>query len=334
LGREADAILVAPATADFLARTSEGRAEDLLGATILASEAPLFIAPAMHPAMFRAAATQQNVSRLRTRGVNILGPARGEVASGDVGLGRMEEPETIVKSLALEMMGPRLLSGRHIIVSAGPTAEPLDPVRMLTNVSSGKMGFAIAEHAALLGANVTLVAGPVGLETPPHVKRVDVQTALEMRAALRQAAGDGLDACDAIIMAAAVSDFRPAHRSVEKLHREGGPVRMDFLPNPDLLQELGMERRGTRPVLVGFALETSSGDALIQRARRKMIEKRVDLVVANVADQSLGRDTNEVLLVSAQDCRATGKKPKLAIAADILDWVHRRLEQAGGEWSA
>jgi phosphopantothenoylcysteine decarboxylase / phosphopantothenate---cysteine ligase len=334
LAKDADLVLIAPATADFLARLVQGRSDDILSATLLATEAPIFVAPAMHPSMYRAHATQDNVSHLQARGIGLIGPVDGEVASGDVGLGRMEEPANIVAVLAHHLSGPRRLTGRHLIVTAGPTSEPIDPVRSLTNISSGKMGFALAEEAAALGAQVTLVAGTVNLPTPPGVSRIDAETALGMREVLWEVLGPELNGADGLIMAAAVSDYRPERASEEKLKRNEAGLTLKLTPNPDLLKEIGTRRKSTYPVLVGFALETLGGEALIQLARRKMIEKRVDLMVANLAQDSLGLETNQVLLVSAQDCRPLSTRSKAAISAEILDWVARRLESAGAEWTA
>jgi len=334
LAKAADVVLVAPATADFLARVVQGRSDDLLAATLLATEAPIFMAPAMHPTMYRAHATQDNISHLQARGLSLIGPMEGEVASGDVGIGRMEEPAQIVAILAHHLSGPRRLSGRHIVITAGPTAEPLDPVRALTNISSGKMGFALAEEASALGAQVTLVAGAVNLPTPAGVSRIDAETALGMREVLWDVLGPDLNGADALIMAAAVSDYRPERSSQEKLKRSEAGLTLKLTPNPDLLKEIGTRRKSTHPVLVGFALETVGGEALIQLARRKLIEKRVDLVVANLAQDSLGLDTNQVLLVSAQDCRPLSTRSKAAISAEVLDWLARRLESAGAEWTA
>jgi phosphopantothenoylcysteine decarboxylase / phosphopantothenate---cysteine ligase len=334
LAQKADAIVIAPMTADTLARLAQGRSDDLLTATVLASKKPLFVAPAMHPSMFDAAATRENVSRLKARGVHFLGPVEGEVASGDVGLGRMEEPESIVSALALSLFGPRYLTGKHIVITAGPTREPLDPVRSLTNVSSGKMGFALAREATAMGAEVTLVVGAVDLPTPPLVARIDAETALGMREVLWDVLKPDLSGADALIMAAAVADYRPERASTEKLKRADGGMTLKLAPNPDLLKEIGTHRKSARPVLVGFALETVSGDALIQHARRKLVEKRVDLIVANSAKDSLGLDTNQVLMVTPQDCRPLSVRSKTAVSAEILEWVARRLAAEPGEWTA
>lgn len=334
LARRMEAALIAPATANTMAKLAEGRSDDLLSATLLCSQASIFLAPAMHPAMFAAQATQHNLSRLQRRGVQFLGPVEGEVASGDSGVGRMEEPENLALALAAHLEGPRRLSGRRVVVTAGPTVEPIDPVRSLTNTSSGKMGFALAEEAAALGAHVTLIAGPVSLPTPPLVKRLDVTTALHMRAALAETLGEDLSGADVLIMAAAVSDYRPDRVSSEKIKRSEASLSLRLAANPDLLREVGTKRKALRPVLVGFALETESGDPLIHQARRKLIEKQVDLVVANSAADSLGLDTNQVLLVTAQDCRQLGVRTKPAVATAILDWVARRLETEIKEWTA
>lgn len=334
LAEWAHAFLIVPASADALAKMAEGRADDLLSLTFLCANSPVFVAPAMHPRMYTAPATAQNVHRLRARGVTFLGPVDGEVASGASGLGRMEEPEHIVSAVSLALLGPRLLSGRRLVITAGPTSEPIDPVRSITNASSGKMGFAIAEQAALLGAQVTLIAGPVNLPSPPLVTRIDVTTALEMQTVLHHVLGDSLTGTDALIMAAAVSDYRPKTPSERKLHRRDGSLALELVPNPDLLKSVGSRRTSLRPVLVGFALETVQGDALIQRARRKLVEKKVDLVVANTAAEALGRDTNSAMLVTAQDCRPLGTQSKGELATDILRWVAARLETDDAEWTS
>lgn len=334
LARAADALVVFPATADTLARLAQGRADDLLTAAVLCSEAPLFLAPAMHPAMWSHAATQDNVRALRQRGAHFVGPAHGEVASGDTGEGRLEEPENMLAALEAVLAGPGLLAGKKIVVTAGPTREPLDPVRSLTNLSTGKMGFAIAEQAARQGADVRLISGPVSLATPPLVRRIPVETTAQMQAALAQQLGPDLSQVDALVMAAAVCDYRPAHPSTQKLKRDGQTFTQEFVPNPDLLQEIGLRRKSSHPLLVGFALETAPGDALINLGRKKLLEKRADLIVANRVEESLGREESRVYLITAKDCRPLDLMPKIQVAAHLVEWIAQRLQEPVQEHSA
>jgi phosphopantothenoylcysteine decarboxylase/phosphopantothenate--cysteine ligase len=330
LAKRTDLVVVAPASADALARFAQGRADDLVSAFVLSATCPVLAAPAMHPNMWAHPATQRNVELLRRDGrVKLLGPDAGEVASGDTGLGRMAEPEAILEALIAGGGAAKPLSeplrGRHVIVTAGPTAEDIDPVRAITNRSSGKMGFALAERARKLGATVTLIAGPVALATPEGVKRVDVRSANAMRSALWQALRPDLSGADALVMAAAVADYRPAQPSARKLASGNPGFTLDFVPNPDLLREIGHARHGQRPVLVGFALETDAEAQAVQNARRKLAEKRVDLVVANQASESLERDDIRALLVDARDCRIVEKTTKDEAAGRILEFVARTL---------
>lgn len=325
LAARSDLIVIAPATADLLARLAAGRADDLLTALALCARSPILVAPAMHPNMWSHPATQRNVAALEAdRRVALVGPVEGEVASGEVGVGRMAEPETILGHV-LGRLSKATLRGRHIVVSAGPTAEDIDPVRFLSNRSSGKMGFAIAECAAAHGAKVTLIAGPVNLPTPPGVQRVDVRSAMAMRSALWQALHPDLKNADALIMAAAVADYRPAEVHATKIKRSAEPTALELVPNADLLAEIGEARRSEMPVLVGFALETESPERVIQNARTKLAQKRVDLVVANHADESIGRDDVRIVLVGVRDAEPLEPMPKYAAAERIIDWVAARL---------
>lgn len=320
VAERADLVVIVPCTADLLARLVEGRADDLVAALCLVSRSPILAAPAMHPRMWAHPSTRRNVEQLRADGrVQLVGPVHGAVANGDVGLGRMAEPEEIFAEIARLLSGRSDLAGRHVVVTAGPTVEDLDPVRFLGNRSTGKMGFAVAEAAAQRGARVTLIAGPVTLATPAGVERVDVRGALEMGAALDRALGDELAGADALVMAAAVGDWRPREVSPQKNKKgEGDTLTIELVKNPDLLAGLG-QRRGarTRPVLVGFALET---DDLVGYARRKREQKKVDLVVANLAAHGFGGDDDEVVLVSEKS-EEPMKGSKRAIADAILDRV-------------
>ena len=334
LAGRADAVAVVPATADALARFAQGRADDLVAALVLSARGPVLAAPAMHPRMWEHPATRANVSALTAQArVTLVGPVAGEVASGDEGMGRMAEPVAIVATLA-RLLSAGDLAGLRVVVTAGPTVEDLDPVRFLGNRSSGRMGFTIARRAAERGAEVTLVAGPVSLATPAGVRRVDVRGALDMRAALREAMGDDGSRADALVMAAAVADYRPASVSPTKVKKGDARTTLELVKNPDLLAEIGAARTGLRPVLIGFALETSRGDALVAYARGKLTEKRVDLVVANHADDSFGRDDNRAVLVTETAAEELPTMPKEALADVLLDRVRRLHGAASTEAKA
>jgi phosphopantothenoylcysteine decarboxylase/phosphopantothenate--cysteine ligase len=321
LANQADLVAIAPATADVVARLAQGRADDLVTALALCARGPVLAAPAMHPRMWEHPAVQRNVAELASqKRVSLVGPVLGEVASGDAGMGRMAEPEAIFAAITSALTS-RDLAGVRVVVTAGPTLEDIDPVRFVGNRSSGKMGFAIAERAAARGADVTLVAGPVALAGPFGVKRVDVRGAVAMQAALWQALGTDLSRADALVMAAAVSDHRPAEPSATKMKKGDERLSLELVKNPDLLAEVGAARGGRRPVLVGFAVETEQGSALVSYAKRKLGEKKVDLVVANAASQSFGRDENEATLVTAGGAQALPAMSKLALADVVLDRV-------------
>ncbi len=335
LAAAADLILVVPATADVLSRFASGRAGDLMTALVLSARSPILIAPAMHPSMWTHPATQRNVATLRADGrVEVIGPAKGEVASGDQGVGRMVEPEQIMEAatrmVAYTKMPKRAsradLAEKHVIVTAGPTVEDIDPVRFISNRSSGKMGFAIAAGAAARGARVTLIAGPVVLETPPGVTRKDVRSALDMQKALSSALGRGNRGSDVLVMCAAVGDYRPEKAHTKKLKRgDLGPMTLKLAENPDLLAEIGRARRGKTPLLVGFAVETGTDAEIIRNARKKLASKKVDVVVANHAGESMGREDNRVLLVTKDAVTRIGPAPKTEIADRLLDFVTGKL---------
>ena len=341
IARRADLVVIAPATADVLARLAQGRADDLVTALALCACSSILAAPAMHPRMWDHPATRRNVAELAAQGrVTLVGPVTGEVASGDVGLGRMAEPDVIAAAaIALLSAGglsrpspSQDLTGTRVVVTAGPTVEDIDPVRFIGNRSSGRMGFAIADGAAGRGAEVTLIAGPVSLPTPARVRRVDVRGALEMRTALWEALGRDLSGADALVMTAAVADYRPAQTAPSKVKKGDPRIALELVKNPDLLAEIGAvraahespERRGC-PVLVGFAVETADGDALVAYARRKLEEKRVDLVVANDAADSFGREDNRATLVTAAGAEALPKVSKATLAGVVLDRVRALL---------
>jgi phosphopantothenoylcysteine decarboxylase/phosphopantothenate--cysteine ligase len=297
LGQQADLVVVAPATADLLARAVHGRADDLLTATLLTARCPVLFAPAMHTEMWLHPATVDNVATLRRRGAVVLEPAFGRLTGADSGKGRLPEAEeiTTLAHLLLERHDalPYDLAGRKILVTAGGTQEPIDPVRVIANRSSGKQGYALAQAAIDLGAQVALVSGPTALPAPVGAEFVQVETAQQMRdAVLPRAAG-----AHALLMAAAVADFRPQQRAEQKIKRAGGAPQLDLVPNPDILQEVGL--LPARPkVLVGFAAESSD---LLANAAHKLAAKNLDLIVANdisAADAGFEVDTNRVVLLA------------------------------------
>lgn len=307
----ADVVVIAPATADLMARLVHGEAPDALTAVVLASPAPLIVCPAMDLEMWKHAATQANVRVLVARGAILVGPESGPLASGLEGVGRLAAIETI--GAAIERAVERRSSMRDlsVVISAGRTEEPWDPVRVLTNRSSGRMGFALAEAARDRGAHVTLVAGPASVEPPGGVERVDVATAAEMERAMIEASASA----DLVIMAAAVSDFRPAKSSGEKIKRGAATVTLELVANPDILAGLG-SRRPERQVLVGFALETSKG---LARARAKLTAKNADLIVLNAPRDAIGRQTNRVTLVEARTDQRLPELSKREVAERVLD---------------
>ncbi|CAN5679977.1 bifunctional phosphopantothenoylcysteine decarboxylase/phosphopantothenate--cysteine ligase CoaBC [soil metagenome] len=317
LANEVDAILIVPATADVLVRLVQGRANDLVCALALVAKCPILVAPAMHPRMWAHPVTQRNVATLRADGrVTILGPDTGLVASGDAGEGRMVDPE-VVFSATVAAVAPKDLAGKRLVISAGPTLEDLDPVRFLGNRSTGRMGFALAVRAAARGADTTLIAGPVTLPTPWGVRRVDVRSALEMQSALGAVAG----ATDAIVMTAAVADHRPAQKSAIKLKKQGDEESLLLAKNPDLIADLGAKRRGRKPVLVAFALETGDHAHVVAEAKRKLAAKKVDFVVANEAGTAFGGDENEITFVSSEREERLPRGSKLDLADHILDRI-------------
>ena len=292
LAHEADVALVAPATAHTIAKLAHGMADDLLSATLLEADVPLVIAPAMHTGMWQHPATRGNVATLEERGVRFVGPVAGPLAHGDEGVGRLAEAEDIVAAVEAALAKGGDLAGRRVLVTAGPTHEPLDPVRFLGNRSSGKMGIAVAAEAAARGAEVRLVLGPGTAGPPPGVHAVQVTTAEEMREAVMREAPEA----DAVVMAAAVADFRPASEATGKLKKEDGTPQLALVRTPDILRELG-ERRTGGGVLIGFAAETSDLEA---HGRRKLREKGLDVIVVNEvgrAGTGFGADTNDAMIL-------------------------------------
>jgi phosphopantothenoylcysteine decarboxylase/phosphopantothenate--cysteine ligase len=318
LAREADVLCVAPATADLLARAAQGRSDDLLTAILLATRAPVLLCPAMNDRMWEHAQTQANVAHLRALGYQMVGPASGPLAQGEgAGPGRMEEPQVILQHIGRALSAHNGLVGRKIVVTAGPTREPLDAVRVLSNRSSGRMGYALAAAAWRRGARVVLISGPVGIEPPVGPELVRVETAEQMKAAVSSAIVDA----DALIMAAAVADFRPAQAAEGKLKKTAGVPSLPLEPAPDVLQET-RGQRGPGLRVIGFALET---DAQLDNARRKLNEKALDLIVLNDATEpgaGFEVETNRVTLLDAAGRQeALPLQSKNDVAEAILDRV-------------
>ena len=324
LSREADAIVVAPASADFMATLLHGRADALLSLMCLArpiDKVPLIVAPAMNREMWANPATQRNVAQLRADGVHVLDVGQGDQACGETGDGRMLEAEDILEDLEA-FFTPQLLKGRQMLVTAGPTYEAIDPVRGITNLSSGKMGFSIARAARLAGADVTLVAGPVGLPTPRGVRRVDVRSAREMLQAVQQ----HVDAAQVFVSTAAVADWRPAASAEQKIKKDGSgqTPTLAFVENPDILATVAKSPRALSGDLfcVGFAAESHD---LLAHATAKRERKNVPLLVGNIGPSTFGLDDNALLLVDAQGARELPRASKQALARELVADIARRL---------
>lgn len=334
LGQQADLVVVAPATADLLARAATGRADDLLTASLLVSRCPVLLVPAMHTEMWQHPATQANVATLRARGVHVLDPDSGRLTGPDTGPGRMPEPPAIAAA-ALALVAPQDLAGRTVVVSAGGTREPLDPVRFLGNRSSGKQGVALARAARRRGADVVLVAANLAVPAPSGVTVVPVGTAAELRDAVRAAAAQA----DVVVMAAAVADFRPAERSAHKIKKDdGAPAPIALEPTVDVLAELVASPVRPGQVVVGFAAETGDGGAgVLEHGRAKALRKGAHLLAVNAVgdDRGFGHDENEVTVLDAAGgvvAQAAGSKEQVADA--LLDAVVPLLAAAGGASAA
>jgi phosphopantothenoylcysteine decarboxylase/phosphopantothenate--cysteine ligase len=318
LGHWADALVIAPATANLLARAANGMADDAVLATLACAVCPVLYAPAMHERMWLAAPTQRNVQRLQADGASFVGPVQGALASGQQGWGRMAEPESIADAVFAALGARSDLRGKHVLISAGPTVEDIDPVRFISNRSSGRMGFALAAAARDRGASVILVCGPTTVTPPPGVERIDVRSALDMQSAIEAA----LPRADAVIMTAAVADYRAAEMSDAKIKKKSERLSIELIQNPDILAALGHKRSGKRPVLVGFAMETHD---LTAYARRKLVEKKCDFVVANEAAIGFGRDDTQATIVGPAGDEALPPMTKLELANRILDRVRDLL---------
>ncbi|WPB58182.1 bifunctional phosphopantothenoylcysteine decarboxylase/phosphopantothenate--cysteine ligase CoaBC [Xylophilus sp. GOD-11R] len=328
LGREADAILVAPCSADFIAQLAQGRTDELLALLCLARPAgrvPLLLAPAMNREMWAHPALQRNLAQVQADGAKSLGVGCGSQACGETGDGRMLEPAEILAEL-VSFFQPKPLAGQHVLVTAGPTFEAIDPVRGVTNHSSGKMGFAVARAAAEAGAEVTLVAGPVSQPTPRNVRRIDVQSGLQML----QATLDASQKATVFIAAAAVADWRPAEPSERKIKKTGdsGPPSLHFVENPDILATVaqGERARSGQLYCVGFAAESHD---LLAHATAKRQRKGIPLLVANIGPTAFGRDDNELLLVDAHGAQSLERAPKIELARKLVVEIARRIAAAG-----
>jgi phosphopantothenoylcysteine decarboxylase/phosphopantothenate--cysteine ligase len=323
LSREADAILIAPASADFIAQLVQGRSNELLALLCLArpiGRVPLLVAPAMNREMWAHPATQRNLAQLKADGAGVLGPDSGDQACGEVGEGRMLEAAALRDEL-IAFFQPKLLGGRRVLITAGPTYEAIDPVRGITNLSSGKMGFAIARAAQEAGAEVTVVAGPVHLPTPAHVRRVDVRSALEMHAAVLPLAAQ----CDLFIATAAVADWRPAETSEHKVKKASGaaPPSVRLVENSDILATVARLPRA--PWCVGFAAESQD---LLRHAEEKRLRKGIPLIVGNLGPDTFGQDDNALVLVDAFGHHELPRADKLSLARQLVQEIALRWAAA------
>ena len=315
LGRGIDAILVAPASADFIARLAAGLANDLLSTLCLARDCPLLVAPAMNRQMWENPATRRNVATLQADGITILGPAVGEQACGETGPGRMLEPEALCEAL-LAFFTPKLLAGRKVVLTAGPTFEAIDPVRGITNSSSGKMGYALATACARAGAEVVLVSGPVALSAPVGVRRIEVTSALQMRDEVLAAVAG----VDVFIAVAAVADYRPAEPIAHKIKKSDAAIHLQLDPNPDILAEVAALPRA--PFCVGFAAESHDLDTY---AIGKRCAKRLPMLVGNLISDGMGGDDNTVIIYDEEGCHPLPRAPKIFLARQIVERIAHLL---------
>jgi len=317
LSREADAILIAPASTDFLAKVANGLCDDLLTTLCIARECPLLVAPAMNRQMWAAAPTQRNAAQLRADGVAILGPGTGDQACGEIGDGRMLEPEEIVEDL-IAFFQPKPLAGKRVLITAGPTFEAIDPVRGITNLSSGKMGFSIARAAREAGAEVLLVAGPTALGTPRGVVRTDVRSAQQMHDAVMAQ----LREADVFIAVAAVADWRPAAVAQQKLKKanDSDTPTLQFVQNPDILAAVAA--RADAPYCVGFAAESEN---LEQYGEQKRQRKGVPMLVGNIGHHTFGLDDNEIVLFDSHGMTRLPRADKLSLARQLINAIGQRL---------
>jgi len=318
LSRDRDLILVAPASGNFLGKLAAGLADDLLSTLCLARRCPLMVAPAMNVEMWENPALQRNLHTLRGDGLHFAGPAAGDQACGEVGMGRMLEPEEIVEEIEA-FFQPKLLAGKRVLVTAGPTEEAIDPVRSITNASSGKMGYAVARAAREAGARVTLISGPVSLAAPAGVERVGVKSAEQMFEAVRKA----VPASDVFIAVAAVADYRVKNRAAQKIKKGAGAMTLELTENPDILAHVAAMKNP--PFCVGFAAES---EKLAEHARAKRLKKRVPLLAANLAQRALGAEENEITLFDDAGEHPLGRGSKLELARKLVAHVAAMLAGA------
>ncbi|MCX7192697.1 MAG: bifunctional phosphopantothenoylcysteine decarboxylase/phosphopantothenate--cysteine ligase CoaBC [Proteobacteria bacterium] len=311
LSREACAIVIAPASADFIAKLANGLADDLLSTMCLARNCPLLIAPAMNKEMWNNPATQRNIAQLLSDGVQIMGPDSGIQACGEEGMGRMLEPELLAQLIA-DSFQPKLLAGKKILMTAGPTYEAIDAVRGITNRSSGKMGYAICQAALEMGAEVTLVSGPTALRAPFAAEKIDVQSAAQMFDAVKR----HVAACDIFIAVAAVADYRVAQTSVQKIKKSAAPLTLELVPNPDILAYVAA--LANPPYCVGFAAESEN---LAEYAEQKRLAKRLPLLVGNIAQQAIGSDDNELILFDDNGIHFLPRADKLTLARQLMLYI-------------
>lgn len=316
LSRHADAILVAPASADFLAKLVHGAADDLLSTLCLARDCPLLVAPAMNKQMWENPATQRNIAQLTADGIEILGPDSGEQACGETGLGRMLEPQALLSAL-LTSGQPKLLAGKRVLITAGPTVEAIDPVRAITNFSSGKMGYSIAQAAQAMGAEVTLISGPTALPTPASVTTHHVRTAEEMLHTVLNNVGDQ----DIFISVAAVADYMPAVSSAQKIKKNGQALTLELVPTQDILATVAA--LPDAPFCVGFAAES---EHLIEHAEQKRLRKKIPLIVANIAGEVMGQDDGSLTLLDDQGSHTFTQAPKTELARMLLQHIAAMLD--------
>jgi len=323
LARWAQLVLIAPASADFIARLAGGRADDLLSTLCVATEAPIMIAPAMNRVMWANKATQANVELLISRGVRILGPAAGNQACGEVGAGRMWEPVKLAESVLEPPANAGLLAGLNVVITAGPTRERLDPVRYLTNRSSGKMGFAVAAAAREAGAHVTMVTGPVQLPTPAGITRINVESARDMFAAVHRHIANA----DVFIAAAAVADFQPTSVAKQKIKKQGAPVSIELEPAPDIVKSVA--DMGKRPFVVGFAAETND---IERNARSKLKRKKLDMIAANEVGDGIAFDCedNALTVLWPGGKAEVARGPKIDVARELIALIAKRLPPPDG----
>ena len=317
LARWADIVLVAPATADFIARITHGQADDILSTLILATAAPIAIAPAMNQGMWSDSGTKANLAVLQERNYHVFGPVAGEQACGDYGMGRMMEPKELVKNCS-ELFKLGSLAGTNFLITGGPTREAIDPVRFISNHSSGKMAYALASEAAVEGARVTLVSGPVNLPTPEGVKRIDVLTAQEMLEACLNNVSDA----DVFIGVAAVADYRPQQIEQEKIKKNDDLMTLNLVKNPDIISEIAKLKN--RPITVGFAAETNN---IIENGKDKLDKKNLDLLFANNAIETFNSDTISVIAIDADQEQTLTEGNKNLLARNMLSLILTRLKK-------